>query len=85
MNRSVSWFVRRSDGHNRAASFLRRTHQKGKMTMSKMKWKLMLAGVFVACAFGGIVLRFAWATPPSAGHDHAHCNRGAGGTGLNGH
>jgi hypothetical protein len=36
------------------------------MTMSKMKWKPMLAGVFVACAFGGIALRFAWATPPSA-------------------
>jgi quercetin dioxygenase-like cupin family protein len=33
------------------------------MTMSKMKWKLMLFGVVVACAFGGIALRFAWATP----------------------
>jgi quercetin dioxygenase-like cupin family protein len=32
------------------------------MTMSKMKWKLMLAGVVVACAFGGTALRFAWAT-----------------------
>jgi len=34
--------------------------------MSKMKWRLMLAGVFVAFAFGGIALRFVWATPPSA-------------------
>jgi quercetin dioxygenase-like cupin family protein len=33
------------------------------MTMSKMKWKLMLFGVVVACAFGGMTLRFAWATP----------------------
>jgi quercetin dioxygenase-like cupin family protein len=33
------------------------------MTMSKMKWKLMLAGVFVACAFGGIAIGIAWATP----------------------
>jgi quercetin dioxygenase-like cupin family protein len=33
------------------------------MTMSKMKWKLMLFGVVVACTFGGIALRFAWATP----------------------
>ncbi len=31
--------------------------------MSKMKLKLMLAGVVVTCAFGGIALRFAWATP----------------------
>ena len=31
--------------------------------MSKIKLKLMLAGVVVACAFGGIALRFAWATP----------------------
>jgi quercetin dioxygenase-like cupin family protein len=33
------------------------------MTMSKMKWKRMLAGVLVACAFGAVALRFAWATP----------------------
>ncbi len=26
------------------------------MTMNKMKWKLMLAGVFVACAFGGFAV-----------------------------
>jgi quercetin dioxygenase-like cupin family protein len=32
------------------------------MTMSKLNWKLMLAGALVACAFGGIALRFAWAT-----------------------
>ena len=32
--------------------------------MSKMKLKLMLAGVVVTCAFG-IALRFAWATPGS--------------------
>ncbi|MEX2119869.1 MAG: cupin domain-containing protein [Pirellulales bacterium] len=31
--------------------------------MSKMKLKRTLAGVLVACAFGGIALRFAWATP----------------------
>ena len=31
--------------------------------MSKMKWKLMLAGVFVACAFGGIAIGIAYATP----------------------
>jgi quercetin dioxygenase-like cupin family protein len=34
------------------------------MTMSKMNWKLMLFGVFVACAFGGIAIGIAWATPP---------------------
>ena len=33
--------------------------------MSNTKWKLTLAGVLVACAFGGTALRFAWATPPS--------------------
>ena len=33
--------------------------------MSKMKLSLLLAGVFVACAFGGVALRFAWATPGS--------------------
>jgi quercetin dioxygenase-like cupin family protein len=32
--------------------------------MSKTRWKLMLAGVFVASAFGVIALRVAWATPP---------------------
>jgi quercetin dioxygenase-like cupin family protein len=31
--------------------------------MSKMKWKVLLAGVFVACAFGGIAIGIAWATP----------------------
>lgn len=30
--------------------------------MSKMNWKLMLAGVFIACAFGGIAIGIAWAT-----------------------
>lgn len=29
-----------------------------------MNWKLMLAGVFVACAFGGIAIGIAWATTP---------------------
>jgi quercetin dioxygenase-like cupin family protein len=33
------------------------------MTMSKMKFNLMLAGVVVACAFGGIAIGIAWATP----------------------
>jgi len=32
--------------------------------VSKMKLKLMLAAVFVACAFGGMALTVAWATPP---------------------
>ena len=32
--------------------------------MSKMRWKLMLAGVFVAGALGGVALKVAWATPP---------------------
>jgi hypothetical protein len=36
------------------------------MTMNKMKWKLMLAGVVVACAFGGIALTFAWANEHAA-------------------
>ena len=31
--------------------------------MSKMKSKLMLAGVLVGCAFGGIGIGVAWATP----------------------
>ena len=31
--------------------------------MCKMKWKLLLAGAFVACAFGGIGIGIAWATP----------------------
>jgi quercetin dioxygenase-like cupin family protein len=35
------------------------------MTMSKMKMKLMFAGVAVGCAFGLIALRFASATPSS--------------------
>jgi quercetin dioxygenase-like cupin family protein len=33
------------------------------MTMSKRKWKIMLAGVFAACAVGGFGLGLAWATP----------------------
>jgi len=33
--------------------------------MSKSKWKLMLAGVLVASAFGGIAIGIAWATPGS--------------------
>jgi quercetin dioxygenase-like cupin family protein len=33
------------------------------MTMSKMKLKLKSVGVFVACAFGLIALKIAWATP----------------------
>lgn len=33
--------------------------------MSKRNAKLMLAGVFVACAFGLVALRLAWATPGS--------------------
>ena len=33
--------------------------------MSKMKLKLVLAGVFAACAFGGIAVRLAYATPGS--------------------
>jgi quercetin dioxygenase-like cupin family protein len=41
------------------------------MTMSKMKVKLMLAGVFVACAFGGIAIGIAWATP-GAGTTFVH-------------
>ena len=35
--------------------------------MSTRKAKLTLAGVLVACAFGGIALRLAWATPGSGG------------------
>ena len=30
--------------------------------MSKMKWKLMLAGIVVASAFAGTALSLAWAT-----------------------
>src|SRR5262249_4828686 len=30
----------------------------------RMPWKLIVAGAFVACAFGGIALGIAWATPP---------------------
>src|SRR5262249_28238164 len=33
------------------------------MTMSKMNWKLVVAGAFVACAFGGFAVGLAWATP----------------------
>ena len=32
--------------------------------MNKMRWKLMLAGVFLAGAFGGVALKVAQATPP---------------------
>jgi quercetin dioxygenase-like cupin family protein len=32
--------------------------------MITMRWKLMLAGVLLAGAFGGIALKVAWATPP---------------------
>ena len=35
------------------------------MTMSKMNRKLTLAGICVACAFGLVALRAAWATPGS--------------------
>ena len=31
--------------------------------MSKMKWRLVLAGAFAACAFGGIAAGIVWATP----------------------
>src|SRR5262249_11212961 len=34
------------------------------MTMRKMNWKLVVAGAFTACAFGGITIGIAWATPP---------------------
>lgn len=33
--------------------------------MNAMKWRVMLAGVFAACAMGGIALRVAWATAGS--------------------
>ena len=32
--------------------------------MNTMRWKLTLAGVLLAGAFGGIALKVAWATPP---------------------
>ena len=32
--------------------------------MYKMRWKLMLAGVFLVGAFGTVALKVAWATPP---------------------
>ena len=35
--------------------------------MCKVDWKLALAGLFVACAFGAVALRIAGATPPSWG------------------
>ena len=35
--------------------------------MSKRTLKLMAAGAFVACAFGGFAVGLAWATPPSPG------------------
>jgi quercetin dioxygenase-like cupin family protein len=34
-----------------------------KIPMIKKNLKLTLAGIFAACAFGGIALKFAWATP----------------------
>ena len=33
--------------------------------MFKLKWKLLVAGAFVACAFGGFAIGLAWATPGS--------------------
>jgi quercetin dioxygenase-like cupin family protein len=35
------------------------------MTMNKLKSKRLLAGILAGCAFGGIALRLAWATPGS--------------------
>ena len=35
--------------------------------MRKLKWILVFAGVLVACVYGGIAMRSARATPPSAG------------------
>jgi quercetin dioxygenase-like cupin family protein len=32
--------------------------------MRKMKWRLLMAGAFLACAFGGLAIGIAWATPP---------------------
>jgi quercetin dioxygenase-like cupin family protein len=67
MNRSVSWFVRRSDGHNRAARFSSpHAYQKGRITMCRMNLKLISAALFVGCALGIIAMKVAWATPPSA-------------------
>ncbi len=34
------------------------------MTTSKIRWKLMAAGVCAACAFGGVAMRLASGTPP---------------------
>lgn len=31
----------------------------------RMPWKLMVAGAFVACGFGVVALKGAWATPPT--------------------
>src|SRR5262245_47125484 len=50
-----------------AASFLAAHTPGGGMTMSRKTFKLMVAGVFVAGAFGIIALGVAWATPPSPG------------------
>src|SRR5262245_55970658 len=36
-------------------------------TMCKPKWRLLVAGAFVACAIGGIAFRYARATPPTQG------------------
>jgi len=46
-----------------AAGFLAAHTPEKEDVMSKMKLKLMLAGVVVACAFGGNAMKFAWATP----------------------
>jgi quercetin dioxygenase-like cupin family protein len=46
-----------------AARFLAALTPKRKTTMNKMKLKQMSAGVLVACALGGIALKFAGATP----------------------
>src|SRR5262249_60274442 len=39
------------------------TQTKREMTMRHLKWKLLFAGVLVACVFGGIAIGVAWATP----------------------
>jgi quercetin dioxygenase-like cupin family protein len=47
-----------SDPNERTAAWMQRRE-----VMSKMSWRLTLAGAFVACALGGIALRVASATP----------------------
>jgi quercetin dioxygenase-like cupin family protein len=36
----------------------------GSVVRTRMPWKLMLVGAFVACAFGGFAMGIAWATNP---------------------